>query len=185
MTTTSAISNVFKPQYIKKEAGSDVTFHRIQKLLYAPSKKQQRASPFLPVPFISSLQKKIQADILALNIDYFALHMRCTDLLRDIHSTLHSDFVKYLQAPNYIEKESELPFLVGYLFMISYGSAKCADDLNLSGRGDEVKSRILLKCAEVVKSLVLNEGGMEIRRVEEYCRGYDWLGASGEETEQL
>jgi hypothetical protein len=69
------------------------------------------------VPFISSLQKeKIQADILALNIDYSALHMRCIDLLRNIHSTLHLDFVKFLQEPNYLGKESQLPLLVGYLF---------------------------------------------------------------------
>lgn len=180
MTTTSAITNVFKPQYCEKEASSDVTFHRIQGLLCAPSKKQQRASPFLLVPFISSLQEKIQADILALNLDYFALHMRCIDLLRDIHSSLHLDFVKFLQAPNYLEKESQLPFLVGYLFTINYGSAMSADQLKVSGRGVEVKSRTLLKSAEVVKKLVLNQGGMEINRVEDYCRGYDWLGTNGE-----
>ncbi|KAH8594164.1 hypothetical protein B0O99DRAFT_180943 [Bisporella sp. PMI_857] len=116
VTTTYAITKIFKPQYCENEASSDVTFPRIQGLLCASSKKQRHASPFLPVPFISFLQENIQADILALNIDYFALHMRCIDLLRNIYSTLHLDFVKFLQEPNYLGKESQLPLLVGYLF---------------------------------------------------------------------
>jgi hypothetical protein len=181
MTTTSATTNIFKPQYCEKEVSSDVTFRRIQRLLSTSSNKQQRASPFLPVPFISTLQEKIQADILALNIDYFALHRRCIDLLRNIRSALHLDFVKFLQEPNYLEKESQLPFLVGYLFTIAFGSAKTAENLNASGRGVEVKSLTLLKAAEVVKKLVMKEGRMELKRVEDYCRGYDWLSMGGEE----
>jgi hypothetical protein len=175
MIATSAVTKIFKPQYCDNKANSDVTFHRIQELLRESSTKQQRASPFLAVPFISSLQEKVQSDILTLNIDYIDLHMRCFDLLRNIHTTLHSDFVKYLQSPNYIEKESELPFLVGYLFMISTGSAKAADHLKIGGKGVEVRSKTLLKAADIVETLIRKEGNIEIKRVEEYCRGYDWL----------
>jgi hypothetical protein len=175
MTATSDVTKIFKPQYCDNKANSDVTFHRIQELLRESSTKQQRASPFLAVPFISSLQEKVQSDILTLNIDYIALHIRCFDLLRNIHTTLHSDFVKYLRSPNYIEKESELPFLVGYLFMISTGSAKAGDHLNIGGKGVEVRSKTLLKAADIVEILIRKEGNIEIERVEEYCRGYDWL----------
>ncbi|OBT60038.1 hypothetical protein VE03_10554 [Pseudogymnoascus sp. 23342-1-I1] len=63
------------------------------------------------VPFLSSLRDKIQDNILAINIDYFALHRRCFDLLRDIRTALHSDFVKFLGSPMYLEKENQLPFL--------------------------------------------------------------------------
>ncbi|KAH8586819.1 hypothetical protein B0O99DRAFT_47577 [Bisporella sp. PMI_857] len=48
MTTTYAITKIFKPRYCENEACSDVTFPWIQRLLCASSKKQQHASPFLP-----------------------------------------------------------------------------------------------------------------------------------------
>jgi hypothetical protein len=181
ITTISAITDIFGSQYCKGDARSDVTFHRIQRLLCASLNKQQLASPFLPVPFISALQEAVQTDILALNIDYFALHMRCWNLLREIQSTLHEDFVKFIQTSDYLEKESQLPFMVGYVFAIAAGSDKTAEIYTLSSPGAEVKSRTLLKAAEVAKTLVLKEGRAEIDRVEKYCRGYDWLSDGTEE----
>lgn len=175
MTALSAITKIFKPRFCDNEASSDVTFHRIQELLRDSSTKQQHASTFLPVPFISALQNKVQDDILALNIDYIALHMRCFDLLRNIHTTLHADFSKYLESPNYIEKESELPFLVGYLFTIAMGSAKTAEHLKIGGKDTGIKSKTLLKAADIVEALIRKEGNVEITRVEKFCRGYDWL----------
>jgi hypothetical protein len=57
--------------------------------------------------FLSNLRDAVLADILALNIDYFALHIRCVDLLRDIYVKLNANFVKYLGS-GYVEKEGEL-----------------------------------------------------------------------------
>ncbi|RDW57796.1 hypothetical protein BP5796_12597 [Coleophoma crateriformis] len=178
MIGISAITKIFLPQYCDQGASPDITFHRIQELLRGSSKKELQAardSPLLLIPFLTGLQEKVQMDILALNIDYLALHMRCYKLLRNIHTVLDSDFKKFLQSPDYIEKESQLPFLVGYLFTIACNSGLAAEHLGIAGRGVDVRSRTLLRAADVVKELVLKEGDVEIKRVEVYCRGYDWL----------
>jgi hypothetical protein len=186
MTATSAVADVFMGQYAAAFGASaeraEGTFAKAEALLEdlrggAPKTGNDRKSklaPLMTASFLSALRDAVQADILALNIDYFALHIRCVDLLRDIYVRLDADFVKYL-GPGYIEKESELPFLVGYIFGNADRSGRAAEELRLVGRDDIVKSAILLKAGEVVSEVVAKEGSKELDRVKKVCRGFEWL----------
>ena len=186
MTATSAVADVFMGQYAAAFGASaeraEGTVAKAEALLEdlrggAPKTGNDRKSKLAPLTtasFLSALRDAVQADILALNIDYFALHIRCVDLLRDIYVRLGADFVKYL-GPGYIEKESELPFLVGYIFRIADRSGRAAEELRLVGRDDIVKSAILLKAGEVVSEVVAKEGSKELDRVKKVCRGFEWL----------
>ena len=109
---------------------------------------KNKLPPLMTTAFLSAFRDALQADVLALNVDYFALHIRCVDLLRDIYVNLDADFLKYL-GPGYIEKESELPFLAGYIFRIAGQSGKAVEELRLAGRNGVVTSVILLEAWEV------------------------------------
>lgn len=181
MTTTSAVSDVFRGEYCDGDEKSKATLQKIETLLNKsttldkdPQTSKNRPYQVTMSSLLSALQKRIQADILALNIDYFALHMRCIDLLRDIYIKLDADFRKFL-GPGYLEKENQLPFLVGYLIMIATNSAKIAESQKLVGPNEVVKSATLLKAADIVQELVEKKGNKEVERVRTICRGFDWL----------
>jgi hypothetical protein len=184
MTATSAIADIFMDQYAAAFGASpehpEATFAKIETFLDKSrmsnfkGSKNKKLPPQTTSSFLLSLRDAVQADILALNIDYFALHIRCVDLLRDIYVKLDPDFLKYL-GPGYIEKETELPFLVGYIFQVASLSNKAAEQSHLVGKMDEVKSAILLKAGRLVGELSEKEGGVEVERVREACRGFDWL----------
>jgi hypothetical protein len=107
MITISNLADVFQGQYCENSDQPDVTFHKIEKLLAStsvppPEGKNKvekgnidKQKLFMSLLFLTSLQLQIQADILVQNIDYFALYIRCVDLLRDIYVGLDSDFCKY------------------------------------------------------------------------------------------
>jgi hypothetical protein len=186
MTATSAVADVFLDQYGApfgaSKAEPEVTFAKIETLLdevrggavKTSNNRKNKLPPLTTAAFLSALRDALQADILALNVDYFALHIRSVDLLRDIYVKLDADFLKYL-GPRYIEKESELPFLVGYLFGIASQSGKAAEELRLAGRDDVVTSAILLKAGELVGEVVAKEGSTELDRVRKVCPGFEWL----------
>lgn len=185
MTATSAVADVFQGQYGAAFGAStalpEATFAKIETLLEeargSPPKTGNRKNKPLALTtssFLSSLRDAVEADILALNIDYFALHIRCVDLLRDLYVKLDADFLRYL-SPGYIEKESQLPFLVGYIFEIAITSGKAAEALRLAGKDSVVKSAILLKAGELVGKVVATEGAREVERVKKVCPGFDWL----------
>ncbi|KAI9737302.1 MAG: hypothetical protein M1818_005835 [Claussenomyces sp. TS43310] len=180
-TDISDVNRAFRDQYLFQPGRSDVTFHRVEKLLgpikdskgknSQASTKKSVTQPLTPVPFLSSLQDCVQADILALNINYVSLHMCCFDLLRDVHVKLDAYFKKYIGG-EYLEKENQLPFLVGYIFSIAVGSSRTAEALKIS---EPSTSSTLLSAGDVVKGYVEKEGSRELNRVRNACRGYDWL----------
>jgi hypothetical protein len=181
MTATSAAADVFLGQYAAafgaSTAAPEVTFAKIETFLNQARGNQQKTGdrkkklpPLTTSSFLSSLKDSIQADILALNIDYFALHIRCVDLLRDIYIKLNSDFLKYL-GTGYLEGESELPFLVGYIFEIAHQSGRTAEDKQLVGKDERATSVILLKAGHILGEMVDKEGMVEIDRVRKVCRG--------------
>jgi hypothetical protein len=178
MIKTSTMADVFHGEICGSQPRSDITFHKIEQAItkVSPERKsgtrsEGKARPFTSVSFLSSLQAQIESESLALNMNYVGLHIRCFNLLRDIKLKLDPDFRKYL-GPNYVERESEFPFLVGYLFLIATQSGK-AGEILLKVRSDSVKSMILLKAGDILRDLVNKEGNREMERVRSVCCGFN------------
>jgi hypothetical protein len=178
---TSAIADIFRGQYCDSNIRPEVTFQRIEDLINASTQnkkagtgKSHKPRALTTVSFLSSLQGYIQSDILALNIDYFALHIRCIDLLRNIYIKLDAEFLKFL-GPQYLDVESQLAFLVGYIFAIATGTTKMAEALKVPGNDIGVRSALMTKVGYVVRELVQKEGDKELERIRKLCRGFDWL----------
>ena len=74
----------------------------------------------------------------------------------------------------YLEKENQLPFVVGYIFMTATNTSRLAN-LLLPRRGDvEVSSRLLATAAGLIEAMIdTGAGAAEIERLEKYC-GYQF-----------
>lgn len=73
----------------------------------------------------------------------------------------------------YLEKENQLPFVVGYIFMTATQTSRVANMLLPRRDGGEVSSRLLATAAESIKGMIdSGAGAMEIKKLEEIF-GYE------------
>jgi hypothetical protein len=118
--------------------------------------KQQSLSP---VELLEALFDAVSDEVTILKFDYFDMHRRCWQLLRQLHEHLGDDFKKYLGA-GYLEREDQLPFVVGYVFQIAVTSQRTARDIRLDV---ETYSKIMSKASDVLDGFLASGlGSMEI-----------------------
>ena len=63
---------------------------------------------------LDTLRHAIAAEEHMLRFDYFSLHLRCLCLLRTLRTSLDDKLRQYFGSA-YIENETQLPFVVGYV----------------------------------------------------------------------
>ncbi|KAF2125277.1 hypothetical protein P153DRAFT_434374 [Dothidotthia symphoricarpi CBS 119687] len=127
--------------------------------------RQRMASPFqasakprpqkLKVAVVqlqSILRAGLQAEILELGFDYLTLHRFCWRLLRAVKDKCRDALVG-VYGPDYIERQNQLPFVVGYVFATATGSMQLADSMKMK-RSDEVTSAVLRDAAGVVEQML-------------------------------
>ena len=141
-------------------------------LPYHPRKKTHTKLPksattgIRPIHILNALLNAVQSETLELTFDHFRLHTFCWRLLRQIKERLHEDLREYY-GPGYLEKENQLPFTVGYIFMTAVATNKLGQTL-LPKKKDVVTSRLLVKAAEVVKEMLdSGAGAIEMRMLKE------------------
>jgi hypothetical protein len=118
--------------------------------------KQQSLSP---VELLEALFDAVSDEVTILKFDYFAMHRRCWQLLRRLNEDLDDDFKKYLGA-EYLEREDQLPFVVGYVFQIAVTSQRIAREIRLDV---ETYSKIISKASDVLDGFLASGlGSMEM-----------------------
>lgn len=125
-----------------------------------------------PVQLLTCVREGLAAEEMHLLFDYFGTHERGIQLLRKLKAAVHEDMVEYF-GENYIEDDSQLPYVVGYIFDVVSGSDKAAEQLDLPNHG----SKILSKAAEVVKAFLDHENnGMKgLRTTRALTRSVQYL----------
>lgn len=126
--------------------------------------------------FLEGLANSLHSDGMQLTFDHFRLHRFCWMLLRSIKDAC-SDSLRHLFGPSYIEKETQLPFVVGYLFMCAFSADKLAKE-----QGVEARSKVFGEAVEVMEGMIgTGAGGICVKIMEEYFNyAVDW-----EEFERL
>ncbi|RYP56968.1 hypothetical protein DL769_009783 [Monosporascus sp. CRB-8-3] len=69
-----------------------------------------------PAEFVLKLALALQAEVAEVSFDYFSMHITCLSMLESIQKALDGK-LRELFAPDYLEDASQLPFVVGYIFM--------------------------------------------------------------------
>lgn len=109
------------------------------------------------VKLLACVREGIAAEEMHLLFDYFGLHQRGIELLRKLKDGVQDDMVECF-GEEYIEDESQLPYVVGYIFDIVHGADKAAEHLKLQSQG----SKILNKASDLLKEFLEHDNtGMQ------------------------
>lgn len=114
----------------------------------------------------------MQNEVFILNVDYFSLHMRAVRLLRSILQEMGSVFRGYF-GPEFIEQESQLPFLVGWIFRILAGSTEAGEAYFSNTRNDAQGKEVFTQVSQIVARFIYHEGTAEIEKVREHSNVFD------------
>ncbi|KAK0559480.1 hypothetical protein OC844_004382 [Tilletia horrida] len=140
--------------------------------------RSHKSPKFSVLQLVSVLEKSLEGDEMErLRFDYVAMHLRCIRVLRAVHASA-DEYLTRKQGPNYMENESQLPFIVGWIFNVATWSARGAESLGLMrdmrrslGKkgmaGVQMGSRILVGAADAIADFLrtTGEGDAEVRKL--------------------
>lgn len=131
--------------------------------------------------FLSELANVLHAESVELSIDYLRMHRSCWTLLRNVNQGCRPKLLE-IYGGGYLEKENQLPFVVGYIFMTATSTSRLAN-LLLPRRGDvEISSRLLATAAGVIEAMIdTGAGAAEMDMLEKYC-GYQFDTSAMDDT---
>ncbi|KAG8627469.1 hypothetical protein KVT40_004952 [Elsinoe batatas] len=141
--------------------------------------KSKRLSP---LQLLALLRERMVVEEQSLMLDYFAMHRRNMRLLRLIRSEIHEKLVQY-HGPQYLENESQLTNLVGYIFSTAIKSGMAGTQLGLAREGN-VGSVMVTKVGKVLQSWQRQNGQQAIKELNAFCRNKPNLPPKGKEREE-
>ncbi|KAL8777591.1 MAG: hypothetical protein Q9213_007799, partial [Squamulea squamosa] len=94
----------------------------------------------------------LHAEQVELSIDYLLLHRTCLESLRQVNIACKPKLLE-MYGGGYLEKENQLPFVVGYIFMAATQTKKVAN-LLLPRRTEEVTSKLLATAGEAIDNFI-------------------------------
>ncbi|KAL2853954.1 hypothetical protein BJX68DRAFT_254001 [Aspergillus pseudodeflectus] len=124
-----------------EKLGEEETISFERNIMPKPTPKSNRKTPTKRLTITSlleTLRNTVQSEALQFAFDYLALHRICWRMLREVRK--------------YIEEESQLPFVIGYIFMAASGTDWLGKAL--AKKDDVVKSRIMLEAAGVLEAFI-------------------------------
>ncbi|KAJ8108349.1 hypothetical protein OPT61_g8231 [Boeremia exigua] len=114
---------------------------------------------------IGLIRDLLYAEIIEIAFDYLRLHRQCWRLLRIVKETCRDDLIKFF-GPDYIQKESQLPFVVGYVLLTASNSQQLGDLLKRKHPGLQVTSKVLDDAKKVVKVMIESgAGGLVVEHI--------------------
>lgn len=184
MTSTSPVADVFHNEYFAT-GNATLTLETVQKLLGnwkgpttstvsenvsdRPQSLLQtqwaKSHKITPLQFLDTLRHAIAIEEPMLRFDYFSFHLRCLGLLRGLRNALDDKMRQYFGS-DYLENETQLPFVVGYIFQVANGTASIGETTRLR---DNLTSLMMTRAAAVVKEYIEKEGDAESNKLEKMC----------------
>ncbi|KAF3054003.1 hypothetical protein E8E11_006452 [Didymella keratinophila] len=138
--------------------------HQVYKGIGKTPKKApaKQLSVFKCVGLIRDL---LHAVVVEIAFDYFRLHRQCWRLLRAVKDHVRDDLIR-IYGPDYVQKESELPFIVGYVLMTASRSQGLGDLLKSKQPGVQITSKVLEGARYVVEGMVdSGAGGLIVEQI--------------------
>ncbi|CAD6592576.1 MAG: hypothetical protein ASARMPREDX12_006252 [Alectoria sarmentosa] len=116
--------------------------------------------------FLEDLANALHAETLEMSIDYLRVHRFCWMLLRQVNEVCKPKLLEMVGA-GYLEKEAQLPFVVGYIFMAATQTDRVANLLLPRRPGVQVSSRLLAMAATAIEGMIESGAG----EIESKCIG--------------
>ena len=191
LKTTTPVKEIFHPRYVG-DGNAVLSTGNLTALVSIANKAQRMHEPLCnieqlagdvtsqpqltPIQLLSCVQEGLAAEEMHLLFDYFGVHERGIELLRKLKDGLHEDMVECF-GEDYIEDESQLPYIVGYIFEIVHGEDKAPESLKLQHHG----SKILNKASDIVKEFLEygNTGMKGLMQARALTRSVQYAHANG------
>jgi hypothetical protein len=184
MSSKSPLSDIFQDEYFAT-GNAALTLETVQKLLdeektptisIAVAAKSSEARSLLhkqwtkshkmtPLQLLSTLRDAITTEEPMLRFDYVPFHLRCLKLLRGVRDVADEKLTQYF-GKDYIDNDSQLPFVVHYIFQVAHGTHAIGEKSRLQ---DNVRSAMMVKVAEVFREFILREGRAESAKLAKIC----------------
>ena len=108
--------------------------------------------------FLEDLVGALHAEQLELNVDYLRVHRFCWRLLGQVHEDCIPHLLETYGA-GCLETESQLPFVVGHIFMAATQTSQVANVLTPRRAGVQVSSRLLTTAARAIMGMIESGAG--------------------------
>lgn len=126
---------------------------------------QQAVGRLTVEELLEKLRNALQGEVLELSFDYALLHRFCWRLLRAVKDECADD-LRQMYGPSYIEKESELPFVVGYILHASVARDQAANyPVFESRRTGNTNAQLLDKVAHELEGMIASGAGSMVAMV--------------------
>ncbi|XMA12733.1 hypothetical protein WAI453_005524 [Rhynchosporium graminicola] len=137
LRATSPLTELFYQGLREPDGKMTVTLHNVEELLNDqardadlaanPTAKKLRhewatTKRLTSIQLLEALGTSIPQELPKLEFDYFAMHAQSIGLLRRMKRDLDADYIRFFGSANYIENESQLPYLGPWALMISLHS---------------------------------------------------------------
>lgn len=107
------------------------------------------------VHLLQGLRMSVQAEYLEFSFDYLVFHQVCWNVLRLIKDTCEED-LRSMYGPGCIERENQLPFIVGYILMAATNTNKVGS--LIKKKSEEVTSALMVQAAVACSELISMDG---------------------------
>ncbi|KAL9002095.1 MAG: hypothetical protein Q9180_009991 [Flavoplaca navasiana] len=108
--------------------------------------------------FLHDLANALHAEAIEMNLDYFRIHRFCWMLLRNVNEACKPRLLE-MYGGGYLEREDQLPFVVGYIFMSATATSHIAGLLIPKKEGIQVSNRLLKTAADVMGEMMDSGAG--------------------------
>jgi hypothetical protein len=103
---------------------------------------------------LATLGQAVAAEQHMLRFDYISLHLRCLRLLHELHASIDDKLREYFGS-TYMENDTQLPFLVSWIFTVAAETENYRESVRHQGR---VESLMLRKASITVRGFIEKEG---------------------------
>lgn len=163
----NVIEALLRDIHQRKEPKTKQPSNKKRKLL---RKERKHGGPkFSVVQLLSVLESGLILETSSIRFDYVSMHVRCIRILRRVQASAH-DYLSQAFGPEYIENDSQLPFLVGCILHFAVMSGRAAEQLGIQrviNVERRIGSKLLLGATNAMREALKNprERDAEVRKL--------------------
>ncbi|KAK0508380.1 hypothetical protein JMJ35_009464 [Cladonia borealis] len=138
------IVKIFKERYLSLDGSVRWTILNIESLLketdteaHVVKKRWEKSHQLSPLQLLTALQIALAGEFPELTYDYFGMHIKCLNLLRQLRSENHDKLLQYC-GPEYLEREDQISTVAGYIIMISVRTEMAGEALTSQSTGSHM-----------------------------------------------
>ncbi|KAJ5548918.1 hypothetical protein N7513_006152 [Penicillium frequentans] len=190
---TTTVANLFRGQYVVGLRKEEEGIHNIDKvldtlsqtpILEATSKKIRLTDPqevlqrkwahthrIGTIQLLALVKSRLFDEEPVILFNYFGMHKRSLELLREIKAKEHHKFAQYF-TPDYMPDESFISNIVILVHHVARGSAQNAKSLGMVPKeaGSQIISRIVVSCGDIMQAYLQKNGDVACKELKIFCK---------------